>query len=320
MRGQAWRQVALARHLSRRAVKRARIESLVLLGLLALILLVYEYRRVLFPASWDTAVRGVAALALISLGWQFARDVGRALGPTLFRRMDPSTAATFGFLIRLITMCIAVVIGLRVAGIRPRTLLLGGAATAVVLGLAAQQTLGNVMAGTVLLNARTFRAGERIRLQGGGLAGSVEGIVTSLGLMYTTLANGADTIMVPNAVVLSVAVVPLREPAAVSLRARLRPGSTPAEVEEQLRTAISTPMRGAPSITLEEVDGDEVVVRIAATPNNPGDGPRLATEVLHAIEPHVAGSDSGDRAAPENGDRPGPTRPVSGEAVRSGSR
>jgi small conductance mechanosensitive channel len=318
MRSQAWRQMALARHLSRRAVRRARIESLVLLGLLAGTFLVYEYRHVLFPSSWDTGVRGVAALALVSLGWQFARDVGRAVGPTLLRRMDPSAAGTFGFLIRLITMCIAVAIALRVAGIRPRTLLLGGAATAVVLGLAAQQTLGNVMAGTVLLNARTFRVGERIRLQGGGLAGSVEGIVTSLGLMYTTLANGADTIMVPNAVVLSVAVLPLREPAAVSLRARLRPGSTPAEIEEQLRTAISTPIRGAPSVTLEEVDGDEVVVRITATPSSPEAGPRLATEVLHAIRPHVAGSGNGDRSAPERGDGPRPAQPASGEGATIG--
>lgn len=297
VRSQAWRQVALARHLSRRAVKRARIESLVLLAMLCGIVLIYTYRRALFPPAWDTGVRVIAALALVSLGWQFARDVGRAVGPTLFRRMDPGAAGTVGFLIRLLTMCVAVVLALRVAGIRPRTLLLGGAATAVVLGLAAQQTLGNVMAGTVLLNARTFRAGERIRLQGGGLAGSVEGIVTSLGLLYTTLANGADTIMVPNSVVLSVAVVPLREPAAVSLRARLRPGSTPVEIEEQLRNAISLPIRGSPKVTLEEVDGDEVVVRISATPNNPADGPRLATQVLHSISRHVAGSTSDGHAA-----------------------
>jgi small conductance mechanosensitive channel len=114
--------------------------------------------------------------------------------------------------------------------------------------------------------------------------------------------------MVPNAVVLSVAVVPLREPAAVSLRARLRPGSTPAEIEEQLRTAISTPLRGAPSVTLEEVDGDEVVVRIAATPSNPDAGPRLATEVLHAIRPHVVGSGSGDGSTPGGGDPPRPAQ------------
>jgi small-conductance mechanosensitive channel len=262
----------------------------VLLLTLAGDILVYRYRRDLFPRDWDNGVRVVAALAMASLGWQFARDVGRALGPTLFRRMDPGTAGTVGFVIRLATMAVAAAIALRVAGIRPRTLELGGAATAVVLGLAAQQTLANVFAGTVLLNARTFRVGERVRLQGGGLAGSVEGVVASLGLMYTTLASGADTIMIPNSVALSVAVAPLREPAAVDLRARLRPGTTPVEVEEMLRESIGTELRGAPRITLEEVDGDEVVVRIAATPRDPASGPRLASEVLEAIASQVAGA------------------------------
>jgi small-conductance mechanosensitive channel len=287
-RSHAWRQVALARQFSRRAVRRARIESVVLVPALGGILVVYGYRHTLFPRSWDSAVRAISALALLSLGWQLARDIGRAFGPTLFRRMEPGTAGTVGFLIRLATISVVAVIALRVAGLRPGTVVLGGAATAVVFGLAAQQTLANVIAGAVLLNARTFRVGERIRLQGGSLAGSVEGIVNSLGLMYTTLAQGADTILVPNSVVLNVAVVPLREPTAVDLRARLRPGSTPLDLEKLLKESIETPMRGAPRITLEEVDGDEVVVRIAATPLEPADGPRLAGEVLDAIAPQVA--------------------------------
>jgi small-conductance mechanosensitive channel len=247
----------------------------------------YRYRRDLFPSDWDTGIRVVAALAMVSLGWQFARDVGRALGPTLLRRLDPGTAGTVGFLVRLLTMTAAIALALRIAGIRPQALVLGGAATAVVVGLAAQQTLANVIAGTVLLNARTFRVGERIRLQGGGLAGSVEGVVASLGLMYTTLAAGADAIMVSNSVVLSVAVVPLRQPPAVNVRARLRPELTPIEVEEMLRGRISTPTRGSPRITLEEVDGDEVIMRISATPRDAADGPRLATEVLQGIAPQV---------------------------------
>ncbi|OLE35053.1 MAG: hypothetical protein AUG48_11870 [Actinobacteria bacterium 13_1_20CM_3_68_9] len=178
-RSQAWRQVGLARHLSRRAVKRARVESLVLLPIIAGIFVVYSERKVLFPRDWDTAVRVVIAIALVSVGWQFARDVGRALGPNLFRRMEPGTAGTVGFLIRLVTMMIVAVVAARVAGLGTRTVAFGGAATAVVAGLASQQTLGNVIAGTVLINARTFRVGERIRLQGGGLAGSVEGVVST---------------------------------------------------------------------------------------------------------------------------------------------
>ena len=264
----SWRDVGLARQLSRSAVKRARIQSLVLLPLLVGVLVVYGYRRQLFGPGYDDPVRIVTFLALISLGWQFARDIGRAFGPTLFRRMDPGTAGTVGFLMRLVTMLVAVLIALRIAGLGPRTLALGGAFTAVVVGLAAQQTLGNLFAGMVLLSARPFRVGERVRLQGGGLAGTVEGVVSSLGLLYTTLASGDDAIMVPNSVVLNVAIVPLREPAGIDLRARLRPGLTPLDVQEMLQKSIETPMRESPRITLEELDGDEVVVRIQAVPEH----------------------------------------------------
>ncbi|MGZ4278225.1 MAG: mechanosensitive ion channel domain-containing protein [Solirubrobacteraceae bacterium] len=273
----------MARQLSRRAAKRARIELLVIAPLLAAVLALYAYRSQLLGPEWDTAVRAFTAIALVILGWQIARDVGRSLGPLLLRRLDTATAGTVGFLIRLVTMLVAVVVALRVAKLDPRTLALGGAFTAVVVGLAAQQTLGNLIAGTVLVSARPFRVGERVRLQGGPLAGNVEGVVSSLGLLYTILARGEDAIMVPNSVVLNVAVVPLREPAAVELRARLRPGVTPVDVEELLADAIETPIRGRPGITLEELDGDQVVVRVTATPQRPSDGPRLASEILDAI-------------------------------------
>ena len=287
----SWRDVGLARELSRRAVKRARIQSLVLLPVLVGVLVVYGYRDRLFGPAYDDPVRIVTFLALISLGWQFARDVGRALGPTLFRRMDPGTAGTVGFLLRLATMLVAVLIALRIAGLGPRTLALGGAFTAVVVGLAAQQTLGNLFAGMVLLSARPFRVGERVRLQGGGLAGTVEGVVSSLGLLYTTLASGDDAIMVPNSVVLNVAIVPLREPDGIDLRARLRPGLTPLDMQDMLQREIQTPMRDTPRIALEELDGDEVVVRITATPDRPTDGPRLASEVLEVVGGQTARAD-----------------------------
>jgi len=287
----SWRDAGLARELSRRAVKRARIQSLVLLPVLVGVLVVYGYRDRLFGPAYDDPVRIVTFLALISLGWQFARDVGRALGPTLFRRMDPGTAGTVGFLLRLATMLVAVLIALRIAGLGPRTLALGGAFTAVVVGLAAQQTLGNLFAGMVLLSARPFRVGERVRLQGGGLAGTVEGVVSSLGLLYTTLASGDDAIMVPNSVVLNVAIVPLREPDGIDLRARLRPGLTPLDMQDMLQREIETPMRDTPRIALEELDGDEVVVRITATPDRPTDGPRLASEVLEVVGGQTARAD-----------------------------
>lgn len=270
-----------ARQLSARAVTRARVQSLLLIPMIAGVLTVYSYRQDIFGV--DEPVRIATVIALIALGWQFARDLGRAAGPMFFRRLDPGTAGTVGFLVRFFTIVVSAIVALRVAGLDPRTLAVGGAATAVVLGLAAQQTFGNLFAGLVLLSARPFRVGDRVRLQGGGLAGNIEGVVSSLGLLYTIFSDGEDQIMVPNNVVLSIAVIPLREPSGVDLRARLRPGVTPVDIQHLLEETVQTPMRETPRVALEEIDGDEVVVRIAATPENPTDGAALSSEVLRAL-------------------------------------
>ncbi|WP_205698220.1 mechanosensitive ion channel family protein [Conexibacter sp. SYSU D00693] len=280
-RSHSWAEAGLARQLSAKAVKRARVGVLVNLPMIAGVLVLYHLRHELFGV--DVPVRIVTMLALVALGWQFARDLGRAFGPTLFRRLDPGTAGTVGFLVRLATIVLAVLVALRVAGLKPETLAVGGAFTAVILGLAAQQTFGNLFAGLVLLSARPFRVGERVRLQGGGLAGTMEGVVSSLGLLYTTFSSGDDQIMVPNSIVLNVAVIPLREPEGVDLRARLRAGITPLDLQERLDDVVDVDLRDRPRILLEEVDDDEVVVRVQATPQRPSDGPRLATEVVRVI-------------------------------------
>ena len=287
-RTHAWEEVGLSRQLGRAAARRARREALVLLPLLAAVLVVYAERDELFGPDLDTPVRILTSIALIALGWAFARDLGRVVGPDLMRRMDPGTAGTVGFLLRLTTIAIVTVVALRIAGLTPRTLAVGGAFTAVVVGLAAQQTLGNLIAGTVLLSARPFRVGERVRLQAGGLAGQAEGVVSSLGLLYTTLARGEDRIMVPNSVVLGAAVVPLREPQPVDVRVVLRHGTKPSDVQRLLRETVDVPLRAPPHIALEEVDGEQVIVRIQATPEHDRDGARLADQLLHAIA-QVAG-------------------------------
>src|SRR4051794_15847758 len=286
-RSHSWREAGLARQLSARAVRRARIQLVVLVPIGIATYVMYRHREALFGV--DTPARVGAAVILLAIGWQGARGIGGAGGPTPFRRMDPGTAGTVGFLLRLVTILFVFVIAMRVVGLDPRTLAVGGAFTAVIFGLAAQQTLGNLIAGTVLLSARPFKVGDRVRLQGGQIGGQIEGVVSSLGLLYTTFASGEDSIMVPNSAVLGVAVVPLREPEGVDLRARLPADVAPSEVQALLQEKVTTPMRDVPRILLEELDGDDVVVRIQATPERAADGPKLATEVLAAIAPSARG-------------------------------
>jgi small-conductance mechanosensitive channel len=279
---------------------RLRAETLLLAAIFAAVIVVYDHRASWLgikshhitgctiggctrPTTASTTAQVVTVVLLIILGWAVARDLGRMLAPTLAKRLDPATAGTTGFLVRLVALLAAVIVALRIGGVDTATLAIGASFTAVVFGLAAQQTLGNLIAGTVLLSARPFRVGERVRLQGGPLAGQIEGTASSLGLLYTTFASGENQILVPNSVVLNVAITPLREPTAVSLRARLRPGTTPLELQQLLEDGLTVPLRGRPSITLEELDGPSVIVRISATPFSTADGGRLASELLQAV-------------------------------------
>ncbi|HEX3262914.1 MAG TPA: mechanosensitive ion channel family protein [Solirubrobacterales bacterium] len=281
-RTELWRQVGLGAEVDRRDAKRARGGVVVLAALIAGVLILFTNRGALFPGL-GTYVRVATVAALVILGWWMARLLGRGLAPALFRRMEPGTAGIVGFLIRLATIVVVTVVALRIAGIHSSTLAVGGVFTAVIVGLAAQQTLGNLFAGLVLLGTRPFRVGERVRLVGGALAGSLEGIVGSLGLFYTDLVSGADRIMVPNSMLLNVAVVPLREPERVELRARFSGDMTPQDVQELLARSITVPTRYSPHVELEELDGDELVMRVVVTPMRPADGSKLASEVLAAV-------------------------------------
>jgi small conductance mechanosensitive channel len=297
-RSEAWERVGLAVSTSQRAIRKARRQALIFLPLLIGVLVIYYNRNRLLGikcvphglgtrcthSPWETPLQIGTVIALLILGWSFARDVGTAAAPTIFRRMDPATAGTVGFLIRLITIVTTIVIAFSIAGADPQTLLATSAFTAVVFGLAAQQTLGNLIAGLVLISARPFRVGERVRLQAGAMAGTIEGVVSSLGLLYTSLViGGEDRVMIPNNVVLAAAVMPLREPDSVDVKVRLNSGVRPSHVQSLLNDQVSTPTRSRAKVLLEEIDGEDVVIRVLATPERSQDGAKLADEVIAVL-------------------------------------
>jgi small-conductance mechanosensitive channel len=281
-RSHAWHSLGLGDELAPRFTKRQFGGLLLALLLIAGTLFVYYNRKSIAP-GYGQWVRAGTVAVLIVVGTAATHWLARGLSPRLYRRLDPATAGTTGFVIRLLATAAVVVLALRIAGVTASTLAVGGAFTAVLLGLAAQQALGGIFAGIVLQSTRPFRVGERVRLVGGALAGSIEGTVSSLGLFYTTLSQGADRLMVPNNVLLSLVVVPLREPDKVDVRVRFPPQTSPKQVEDRLLEAITVPTRYKPSVSLEELDADGVVFRVDATPLRTEDGSKLAEEVLEAL-------------------------------------
>jgi small-conductance mechanosensitive channel len=134
------------------------------------------------------------------------RNVANELHRVLASRVGESHAAVVRLLVTVTGLAIAILATLALLAVPLQRLLLGGALTGVVIGIAAQQALGNVFAGLVLLLARPFNVGDAIRIRSGSLGGELTGTVTGMGLTYVTLDTDNGMLAVPNNALLSSAI------------------------------------------------------------------------------------------------------------------
>jgi small-conductance mechanosensitive channel len=98
---------------------------------------------------------------------------------------------------------------LAVLDVSVEKLLVGAGLAGVVLGIAAQQSLGNVFAGLVLVLARPFSIGDHVRIRSGALGGLFDAWVEEVSLTYVTLRTDDGLLKVPNSAMLAAGVLHL---------------------------------------------------------------------------------------------------------------
>jgi len=127
--------------------------------------------------------------------------------------LEPTTGPAHSAIVRYAILIVGafttLVITLVLFGVDVSQLVLGGAITTVFLSIAAQQALGNVFAGLVLVFARPFQVGDAIRLQAGALGGTLDGIVTDIGITYVRFHTNGSVMSIPNSQVLNSVVGPI---------------------------------------------------------------------------------------------------------------
>jgi small-conductance mechanosensitive channel len=130
--------------------------------------------------------------------------------------MQPVTgrahAAVVRYSIVLAGSITALIITLGLLKVPLEQLLVGGAVTSIILGIAAQQSLSNVFSGIVLLLSHPFGVGDAVYVRSGALGGPIEGIVTEIGISYVSVETTEGLIHLPNSQVLASAVGPAQEP------------------------------------------------------------------------------------------------------------
>jgi len=144
-------------------------------------------------------------------------------------------------------------------GINLSGFLLGSAVIGVVVGTAAQSSLSNLFAGAMLVAARPYRVGDWTYFRSALFGGTeYEGVVISVGALYTTLASDGQPLRIPNSVAMSAVVRTDDRPSRASIETRLLEGASIRDIERSVHDR------------LELGEGDRVLVRPAVLDNAGG--------------------------------------------------
>lgn len=145
------------------------------------------------------ALLGAAAVRLAAGGLEQAS-----------RTRAGAAAASTTYLICSVVGYLLIIVGvLQLLSVNLSTLLVGGAFTGVIIGIAAQQTIGGFFAGVVLLFARPYAIGQRVRINSGTMGGPFDGVITGAGLLYTTMLTDGGLLHLPNSALLGAAIGPV---------------------------------------------------------------------------------------------------------------
>jgi small-conductance mechanosensitive channel len=189
-----------------------------------------------------------SAAVLLVFGVICTRRVAAGLGAMITTRAMAAAGAAVRLVVSGVGYLLLFCAELGVLDVSIEHLLVGAGLAGVVLGIAAQQSLGNVFASIVLLLAQPFIVGDHIRIRSGALGGVFDAVVLSLSLTYVTIRTDDGILKIPNSVMLAAAVGQLTPgqapivtttPAAPTVTAA--PGSMPPSVPGAVDAPIDAP-------------------------------------------------------------------------------
>ena len=166
---------------------------------------------------WTTShrVNQIIAIGTAVLFLIFASMATYGLAGQARQLLEPRVGTAHSAIVRYAVLLVGafttLLLTLVLFGVPVSQLVLGGALTTVFVSIAAQQALGNVFAGLVLMLARPFKVGDDIRLRAGSLGGSgtLDGTVTDIGITYVRVNTSNGVISVPNSQALNAVVGPI---------------------------------------------------------------------------------------------------------------
>jgi small-conductance mechanosensitive channel len=265
--------------------------------LLVFILAWADKQWVSSPQSLLRGWRHLGHYGLVVVGALIAvyavRAFTKALGSALEGYLDLGRARRAAKFVSFILYGIVGMLTITAAGFDLSGLLVGGALTGVILGVAAQASLSNIFAGVIIMFSRPYSVGMYVTVRTTAFGGvEYSGQVFEIGLFYTTLHSGGKEIRIPNSTMVSAVVVLRPQKLDVYIPVTLpRSADLPACLERLRRDVeSSTVARSAAQVALERVTEAGYVVGVRVF---------VASEVEHrAVQRAIAAMAHRDQGAP----------------------
>jgi small-conductance mechanosensitive channel len=225
--------------------------------------------------EWE---RIITAAVVIAVTLVTARLIDRRMAR---RKMAPESVTRYRVLRRGITAAIVAVGILSALLVIPQVravagaILASGAVIGLVVGFAAQKTLGNFIAGLLIAFTQPLRIGDVVEVDG------VEGIVEEIGLTYTFISTRDDVrLVIPNEKLASdtiknASIVSRQKLAQVTLNVPLDKDLSAAV--NALRPLVEEAPRGA--VLVSDLGPDKAIVTVRASADDPGAVERLESDL-----------------------------------------
>ena len=214
-----------------------------------------EFGNTYAKALHPKLIAWACAVAVVVFGVVATSRLSTALSHFVLGRSVPAAGGGVRVLSAGVGYLFVAFAALDVLAVNIERLLVGAGLAGVVLGIAAQQSLGNVFAGLVLLLARPFGVGDRIRIRSGALGGIFDVSVLEMSLTYVTVQTDDGPLNIPNSAMLAAGV------------GQLPPGARP---------PVTAPPVTASPVTAPPVTAPPVTAPPVMAPPAP-DGPRPAS-------------------------------------------
>jgi small-conductance mechanosensitive channel len=162
-------------------------------------------------AVHEKVIAWIAASVILFAGVIATQQIAAALGSLITQRSIPAAGSAVRLVATGVGYVIVVFSVFAVLGVSIEHLLLGVGLAGVVLGIAAQQSLGNIFAALVLLFSKPFVVGDFIRVRS-SMIGVIDVWVEEIGLTYVTVRTDDGILKIPNSAMLAAGIGQLTPP------------------------------------------------------------------------------------------------------------